>query len=409
MRGPAFLVLGFLTACSTNDVIAESAPDIDRGALDAGNDASGREHAPLPEAAVPPSSTLDSGVPAFPPLFPTPKIPAENPLTTAKAKLGRHLFYDARLSANQTQSCASCHQQKLAFTDGRAHGVGSTGQQHPRGALSLANVAYASTLTWMNPLMTQLERQALVPMFGETPVELGMSGHEDDLVTRLKEEPRYAALFAAAFPGDSDPVTVLNVTYAIASFERTLQSAGSPYDRYLAGSRSALGASELRGMDVFFSEKTECFHCHGDFALSDSTTFEGKAFDEAEFHNTGLYNIGGNGAYPAPSQGLIEFTKKASDMGRFKAPTLRNIAVTAPYMHDGSVATLDDVLDHYAAGGRTITSGASAGVGSKNPYKSELVTGFTLTAGERTDLLAFLAALTDDEFLEDPRFADPWE
>ncbi|MBM4364440.1 MAG: di-heme enzyme, partial [Deltaproteobacteria bacterium] len=153
---------------------------------------------------------------------------------------------------------------------------------------------------------------------------------------------------------------------------------------------------------------TECSHCHGGFAFTDSVTFTTLAFDEMPFHNTGLYNLGGDGTYPPDNHGLLGFTDVASDMGRFKAPTLRNIAVTAPYMHDGSIATLDGVLDHYAAGGRTISSGEHAGVGSRNPYKDPLVAGFTLTAERRADLVAFLEALTDEEFLTDPRLADPW-
>ncbi|HTR03102.1 MAG TPA: di-heme enzyme, partial [Thermoanaerobaculia bacterium] len=129
---------------------------------------------------------------------------------------------------------------------------------------------------------------------------------------------------------------------------------------------------------------------------------------EIAFHNTGLYNLDGKGAYPSDNTGLEEHTGRPEDMGRFKAPSLRNVAVTAPYMHDGSIPTLDAVLDHYAAGGRTIAGGPHAGVGRTNPLKSSFVSGFTLTPEERADLLAFLRSLTDDEFLKDPEFSDPW-
>jgi cytochrome c peroxidase len=145
-----------------------------------------------------------------------------------------------------------------------------------------------------------------------------------------------------------------------------------------------------------------------DFALTDSASYVGKTLEETAFHNTGLYDLGGTGDYPQGNRGLYEFTRDPADMGRFKAPTLRNVAVTAPYMHDGSIATLDEVLDHYASGGRTIASGPHAGVGRDNPYKSELINGFELSAQERADLMAFLHALTDVAFLGDPRFADPW-
>jgi cytochrome c peroxidase len=135
---------------------------------------------------------------------------------------------------------------------------------------------------------------------------------------------------------------------------------------------------------------------------------DGTVLVEVMFHNTGLYNIGGTGAYPPDNQGIYAFTHVDGDMGRFRAPTLRNIAKTAPYMHDGSIPDLDGVIDHYAAGGRTITSGPYAGVGSASPYKSELIKGFTLTTDERSDLRAFLESLTDDALLGDPAFADPW-
>ncbi len=340
--------------------------------------------------------------------FPKPKVPADNPLTEAKVELGRRLFYDVRLSKNETQSCASCHQQSLAFTDGLAQGVGSTGEMHPRGAMSLVNVAYLTSLTWGNPLIDRLEEQALLPLFGETPVELGFAGHEGELLARLEADPAYAELFAEAFP-DSESVSLDHLTKALAAFQRALVSARSPYDRYTYdGDASALGESALRGRDLFFSEQLECFHCHGGFNFSDSVATASTAIVEQMFHNTGLYNLGGTGAYPEPNTGVFELTGIPEDMGRFRAPTLRNIALTAPYMHDGSIATLDEVLDHYAAGGRTITEGPYAGVGAENPFKSEFMVGFDLTAEERADVLAFLQSLTDEELVTDPRFSDPW-
>jgi len=345
----------------------------------------------------------------LPPGFPPPKVPADNPMTPEKVELGRHLFYDTRLSVDGTFSCANCHQQAHAFADTRPRGVGVTGQVHPRGSMSLANVAYSPVLTWANPTMRRLELQALVPMFGEDPVELGLSGKEQMLIRRLKEEPRYARLFAAAFPDDWDPFTLADITRAIASFERTLISGRSPYDRARnGGDPSAMSASAKRGETLFFSEKTECFHCHNGFNFTNTVDYAGKGFAEVEFHNTGLYNIDGKGGYPAPNTGVHAVSNRARDMGRFKAPTLRNIAVTAPYMHDGSIATLEQVLAHYEAGGRTIAAGPLAGAGAKNPLKSSFVKGFTLTPDERRDLIAFLESLTDQVFLSDPKFSDPW-
>lgn len=341
--------------------------------------------------------------------FPEPLVPATNPMSAAKVELGRRLFYDTRLSANQTYSCATCHRQDLAFTDGRAVGIGSTGQLHTRSSMSLANVGYLGRFAWGNTLLTELETQAVVPMFGSEPVELGMKNMETELLARLHAEPLYAPLFETAFSGEADPISVANVVKAISAFERVLISGRSPFDRYRLGDTTALSDSAKRGYDLFNSEKLECFHCHGGFNFQDVTKYVDKPTVEARFHNTGLYNIGGTGAYPLGGQGIYENTNIASDMGRMRTPTLRNIMVTAPYFHDGSAATLDDVLDHYAAAGRTIASGPNAGVGAANPYKDSLIVGFTLSAQERADMHAFFESLTDQVFLTDPRLADPWQ
>jgi mono/diheme cytochrome c family protein len=177
----------------------------------------------------------------LPPGFPYPNVPKDNPISAAKVELGRHLFYDKRLSENETQSCATCHQPSRAFTDGKARGVGSTGDVHPRGPMSLVNVAYSPALTWANPNMRRLETQALVPLFGEHPVEMGMNGKEEVLLARLQAEPLYGHLFADAFPEDAHPFTLEHVTKAIACFERTIISGRSSYDRYrFSGEQKAI-------------------------------------------------------------------------------------------------------------------------------------------------------------------------
>jgi cytochrome c peroxidase len=340
--------------------------------------------------------------------LPVPLVPDDNPMTAAKVELGRHLFYDTRLSGNQTQSCATCHLQERAFAVREAVSLGSTGEPTRRNSMSLVNVAYTTTYTWANPVLLTLEQQMLVPLFGDDPVELGMRGKEDELIDRLRAEPRYTDLFADAFPADADPFTLTNVTYALASFERSLLSGDSAYDRHVGGDPDALSAAAKRGLELFNSERLECFHCHGGFNFQDSVAYAGKPARGGIFHNTGLYDVDGAGAYPADSQGLIEFTGAAADMGRFRAPTLRNIAVTGPYMHDGSITTLSNVIDHYAAGGRTITTGPDAGVGRENPFKSSFIRGFEITIEERSDVIAFLASLTDEQLLTDPTLANPW-
>ncbi|HEU5181054.1 MAG TPA: MbnH family di-heme enzyme, partial [Candidatus Polarisedimenticolia bacterium] len=307
---------------------------------------------------------------------------------------------------NGTYACASCHRQALAFTDGRARAVGSTGELHPRGAMSLANAAYDATLTWADPDMTRLEEQMLTPMYGRHPVELGLAGEEEAL-KRIEAKPDYARSFAAAFPGEPGPVNMLNVRRAIASFERTLVSGDAPYDRLVYRGEPALSESALRGMRLFFSDKLKCSRCHGGFTFSGPVAFVGLEPLAPTFHNTGLYNLGGVGLYPEDNTGIFQHTKKDEDMGRFRAPTLRNVEVTAPYMHDGSIATLEEVLAHYAAGGRTIVGGPNAGVGRDNPHKSDLIGGFELDEEQRADLIEFLKSLTDRSFLTESRFADP--
>jgi cytochrome c peroxidase len=325
----------------------------------------------------------------LPPGFPAPRVPHDNPMSPQKVELGRRLFYDRRLSDNGTFSCASCHVQALAFTDGRATAIGSTGQLHPRSSMSLANVAYATTLTWANPLMTALERQALVPQFGDAPIELGLFSIAQ-IEERLRGVAVYRESFRLAFPGAEEPVTANNMNKAIAAFQRTLISGRSAFDRwYFDGDGSAMSESAQRGYALFDGPALGCSGCHTGFTFSDQA-----------HHNTALYNIDGVGAYPTPNTGVHEVTLNVADMGRFKPPTLRNIAVTAPYMHDGSIATLPEVLDHYAAGGRN---------GNRNPLKSERLAGFVLGPEQRADLLAFLDSLTDDDFLGDPRFSDPWQ
>jgi cytochrome c peroxidase len=342
------------------------------------------------------------------PNLPPPQVPADNPMNAAKVKLGRWLFYETRLSGNETMSCASCHIQALAFTDGVSRSIGSTGMHHPRSSMSLVNVAYASRLTWANPLLDRLEDQALTPLLGDRPVEMGLRNGEERFADLLRSEPKYSELVQQAFPGDADPHSLLNGVRAIAAFVRTIISFDSAYDRYMSGEEGALSASAERGMELFFSERLECFHCHGGFNFTDSTTHVNSNVDRVGYHNTGLYNLDEEGAYPAENTGLFDMTGEARDMGRFKAPSLRNIAVTAPYMHDGSVATLADVITNYARGGRLLEGGEHAGDGRLSPFKSEFVTGFELSNEERDDLLAFLESLTDESVLTDPEFSNPF-
>lgn len=346
----------------------------------------------------------------LPPGFPTPVVPEDNPMTEEKIELGRFLFYDTRLSGNGTQACASCHLQELGFADPRPVSVGSTGETTARNAPGLANAMYYSSFTWSSRTLRQFEQQMLVPMFGEDPVELGLTGNELEVLDRLRSDERYQGLFDAAYPGDDDPFTFDHIIKAIASFQRTMIAGNSPWHRSVyQGDDSGIDDSVRRGAELFFSERLECHHCHGTFHFTQATVHQDSAFEEFSFHNIGLYNVDGEGAYPASDTGLAQFSGNPEDMGKFRAPSLQNVAVTAPYFHDGSAATLEEVIAVYEAGGRQIESGPNAGDGRENPLKSGFIRGFTLTDQDRADLLAFLESLTDESFLNDPRFANPFE
>ena len=346
---------------------------------------------------------------AIPARIPRPVVPAENPMSEAKVELGRFLFYDKRLSANGTISCASCHQQAHAFSDPRVVPTGVTGEKHPRHAMRIVNAAYLPVLTWANPTMRSLEKQALVPMFGEHPVEMGLAGRERAILATLRGDARYPGLFAAAFPSERDAMSLAGITRAIASFERALVSFDSPYDRYRYGGQpDAIPAAAKRGEALFFGERVDCAHCHGGMNLTDNVMHEKLRAPEIAFHNTALFNVGGTGAYPPDNTGIMEITRDPADMGKFRTPSLRNVAASGPFMHDGSVATLAGALDHYAAGGRTIAGGPYAGNGSASPLRDVQLARFSLSPAEKRDLLAFLESLTDETFLHDPRFGDPF-
>jgi cytochrome c peroxidase len=339
----------------------------------------------LPLAAADFEWTLPRG-------FPKPAVPANNLMSPAKVELGRYLFYDKRMSSNGRESCATCHKQELAFTDGRARAEGTTGEVHPRGAMSLVNVAYNPVFTWANAKLDSLEEQALIPMLGEDPIELGLKGHEQQFLDAITHDPMYQRLFSQAFPNETNAISLANVVKAIATFERSIVSMRSPYDRYRYGhEEKAISESAKRGEYLFnSSERAGCFQCHEGWNFTGNVRYEGGREPRGRFFNTGV------STYVPPNRGLFEQTKREEDVGKFRVPTLRNVAVTGPYMHDGSLATLEDVIDHYAAGGKL-----------EHPNKSTILRKFSLTLQDKADLVEFLKSLTDEEMLHDPRWSDP--
>jgi cytochrome c peroxidase len=249
--------------------------------------------------------------------------------------------------------------------------------------MSLVNLTYARQFNWSDPNVHSLEEQALKPMFGVNPVELGLSGAQAEFLKLLRTDATYAGLFPQAFPHQPDPYSIANVARALAAFERTIVSRNSPWDRFHHGEEAAISEAAKRGEILFFLDGgPSCFRCHN-----------GPDFSDGQFHNTALY-----APYLAPSRGLFDHSGRPADLGKFKTPTLRNIALTGPYMHDGSIATLEEVIDHYAAGGRA----------HQNRSKDGLMHGFSLTPQNRADLVAFLQSLTDVGLIHDPKLADPW-
>jgi cytochrome c peroxidase len=340
---------------------------------------------------------------------PPPHVPASNPMSPAKVLLGRYLFYDKALSEHGTLSCASCHHVAYGLADPRGESLAATGGKLAKNAPGLVNVAYYRILTWANPTLTTLEAQALVPLFADHPEELHAAATVGNFLEQARYKSPYDELFPKAFQDSQDPFTAPNIARALAAFERSLLSFSSPFDRYLRGEESALSAAAKEGAALFNSNRLGCGECHHGIHLTLAAQSLSEHADNSPIaRNTGLYNLDDNGEYPSEAPGMVEFSGHPEDHGKFRIPSLRNIALTAPYMHDGSIATLDQVLDHYAAGGRSIMSGPLAGDGRQNPNKDRLLRGFALTPEERTSMLAFFESLTDRTIAGNPEFADPW-
>jgi cytochrome c peroxidase len=296
-------------------------------------------------------------------------IPPGAPETAETIALGRKLFYERKLSMDNTLACASCHNPLLGFTDGQKHSTGVGGKAGIRNAPSVVNAAYVAAQFW-DGRAHSLEEQAGGPM--ANPIEMNQA-HEVT-VSKLAADPGYLAQFEGAFgPG---PVTIGKVTVALAAFERTLISGNSPFDQYeFGGNKNALSPAAVRGLAIFRDPKRgNCAACHTintNYAL----------FTDGKFHNIG---VGVNGEGELTDLGRNGETKLEADTGAFKTPSLRNVAKTAPYMHDGSLKTLKDVVDFYAGGGNS------------NPYLDKKIKTIELSARDRADLVEFLKSLTGE-------------
>lgn len=288
---------------------------------------------------------------------PAPRIPADNAMGAAKVELGRRLFYDADLSADGSMACSTCHVQRHAFADSTRTRPGVHGDPGKRNVPGLANVAWMRALTWADPRLDTLEKQALVPVLGTTPVEMGMHGQEAEIIRRLTKDSCYVTMFRAAFPEADGRIDMGTIAKALATFQRTMVSDDAPYDRWRRGQSDALASVQVSGAAVF---ARSCASCHSGPDLSDG-----------KYHRL---------IAPTADQGLGEVTGNKRDQGRFRTPSLRNLSLTGPYLHDGSAATVREAVDRHM---------------------------LDLNDRERDAVLALVDAFTDQNFVRDRRFALP--
>lgn len=309
--------------------------------------------------------------------FPDMDIPTDNPMTIEGIALGRMLFYDSILSADNSQSCGSCHQQAYAFTDGgKRFSEGIDKIEGTRNSMQIINSGWTEHLFW-DGRSVGLEMQALEPV--PNPIEMHQSW--PDAMDKLNSHPSYPDLFFKAFGKHMIDSTL--VVKAIAQFERTLISSNSKWDKYLRGEYN-LTQAETRGYEIFFTEKGDCFHCHTTILYTDNL-----------FHNNGLDSV-------PDDLGLYDITGDENDKGKFKTPTLRNINFTGPYMHDGRFESLEDVVDFYSSGVKWSPT--------IDPLMKKVNQGgIQLNEDDKEYLIAFIKTLTDETFISDTSFSNPFK
>ena len=298
--------------------------------------------------------------------FPDMIIPEDNPMTFEGVELGRKLFNDPILSANNTLACINCHMPESSFSDPNQFSTGIDGFLGNRNSSALINLGWSSSFNWDGSVKS-LEEQAFEPVTNS----LEMHNSWNNVENTLNQDEEYLLLFKQAY--NIDYIDSTHVVMAIAQFERTLISNNSKFDKYSRG-EEVFTKSELNGFAIFNSEKGDCFHCHGTSLFTDNL-----------FHNNGL------DVEPFLDLGLGKITENTSDNGKFKTPTLRNIEVSAPYMHDGRFATLEKVIEHYDSGGHFSST--------VDPLMKKLGVGLNLTNQEKSDLIAFLKTLTDYDYI----------
>jgi len=319
--------------------------------------------------------------------------------TSVEARIGQLLFFDTRLSVNNSKSCASCHIPSLAFTDGLSTPLGAFGDTVIRNTPTLINLADNATYNWAAESITSLEQQSNIPLFGKHPIEMGNDSNNIQSLSFIFSDSKYIPLLKEKKITTIDWKTVKTF---IATYVRTFTFQNAKYD-WVEKGKANFSKDELAGKKLFFSDRLNCRKCHN-----------GIDFDEPEFtrmntyQNIGLYNIGKDSLYANNDNGLYNETKDIDDVGKFKIPSLRNIMLTAPYFHDGSAKNINEVIDSYSNGGREIKYGPNKGDGRLHPNKNQFVEGFKITPKERMQLISFLKTLTDTSYLKNPFYSNPF-
>lgn len=317
------------------------------------------------------SKNTDEGL-IVPEGFPPIPFPEDNPYNPIKAELGRRLFYERRLSKdNLLPSCSHCMKQANGFSDCTPVSLGFGNEPETRNTMALVNVAYRKALFW-DGRGKRIEQPAYRSLF----LTYILNGDTNEIEKKLKADPIYPELFRRAFGKNAEPKAYL-IGNAIATFVRTLVSGNSAYDKYIRGDKKAMSESQIRGMKLFFSDKTNCSKCHSGFMFTDE-----------KFHNTAVVTH-------YFDRGRYIVTKDFTDLGKFITPTLRNVEVNPPYMHNGELHSLDEVIEHYNRGGRNFIT------------KDSLIKPLGLSDQEKADLVNFLKSLTDWEFIKNPKFGKP--
>ncbi len=327
-----------------------------------------------------------------------------------KAEWGKVLFFDSRLSANGKIACSTCHNPQRAFTQNKATSDDIEGHSVHRNSPTLINAAHMDVLTWANPVLRKLENQIIVPLFLDTPGEMALIRVWPKVRAEVLEKSPHVDFYRSAFPSENNSPETRHIFSALAEYVRSIEAFDSPYDKFLSGHSASLSRKAQRGRELFFSKRTNCSSCHSGVLLSNASKKEflqsrdplaqppakERNGEIVQFAHNGLYNWDGRGGVPTKHEGLYEFTLKLEDRGKFRIPPLRNVARTAPYMHDGSLPTLESVVEHYNRGG-SHRCAKNTGCGPA-PQMHSLVKKLHLSQKDKEALVEFLKSLSTQTF-----------